>query len=106
MRTWLAVLGGCVLSASGFACNAGEGGAGMGGMRRQAPEQVAKRSEAFSFPRLDKVDLLFVIDNSNSMAGEQALLRAQFPRLIEALTTGQQSPDDTRTFTPVRDLHV
>jgi hypothetical protein len=55
---------------------------------------------------LDKVDLLFVIDNSNSMAGEQAQLRAQFPRLMEALTTGLRSPDDTRPFTPVRDLHV
>jgi hypothetical protein len=55
---------------------------------------------------LDKVDLLFVIDNSNSMAGEQAQLRAQFPRLMEALTTGLRAPDDTRPFTPVRDMHV
>jgi len=67
---------------------------------------VQKSAEAFSIARVDKVDLLFVIDNSNSMAGEQAQLRAQFPRLMEALTTGLRAPDDTRPFTPVRDLHV
>src|SRR5262245_16782774 len=31
------------------------------------------------------VDLLFVIDNSSSMAGEQALLAENFPRLVEKL---------------------
>lgn len=67
---------------------------------------VARQSEAFSFPRVDKVDMVFVVDNSNSMAGEQAALRAQFPRLMEILTTGARGPDDTRPFTPVRDLHV
>ncbi len=32
-----------------------------------------------------KVDLLFVIDNSGSMAGEQAALRANFPALVSTL---------------------
>lgn len=43
-----------------------------------------------------KVDPLFVVDNSNSISGEQAALRAQIPKLIEALTTGprvQEEPD-------------
>jgi hypothetical protein len=103
MRAWLTVLGGCVMSASALACGAAESGLGT---EPPPQQQVGKHSEAFSFPRLDKVDLLFVVDNSNSMAGEQAQLRAQFPRLMEALTLGQLSPDDPRTFTPVRDMHV
>ena len=37
---------------------------------------------------LDKdVDILFVVDDSGSMGEEQQKLRAQFPRLIEALKT-------------------
>jgi hypothetical protein len=54
---------------------------------------------------VDKVDLLFMVDNSNSMAGEQASLREQFPRVVQVLTTGQRT-DDTETFPPVKDLHV
>ena len=45
-----------------------------------------------------KVDLLFVVDNSSSMQGEQTALRAQIPALIRQLT---QDPDH-----PVKDLHV
>ena len=37
---------------------------------------------------IDKVDLLFVVDNSGSMREEQASLRAQFPRLVDVLTSG------------------
>src|SRR5690242_14520574 len=36
----------------------------------------------------DQVDLLFVIDNSGSMAEEQVKLSAQLPRLVQVLTTG------------------
>jgi hypothetical protein len=57
-------------------------------------------------PPVDKIDLLFMVDNSNSMAEEQAALREQFPRLMQALTSGRRSPDDPRPFPPVRDLHV
>ncbi|HET8933454.1 MAG TPA: hypothetical protein VFN67_08450 [Polyangiales bacterium] len=93
MRAWLGTVLCCALSA----CFQPHNAEGVG---------VEARSQAFRFSRLDKVDLLFVVDNSNSMAGEQALLRAQFPRLMETLTTGRRSPDDPRPFTPVRDLHV
>ena len=93
MRAWLGIVGCCVLSAC-LPPHSSDGG------------RVEARSQAFRFPRLDKVDLLFVVDNCNSMAGEQAQLRAQFPRLMETLTTGRRSPDDPRPFTPVRDLHV
>jgi hypothetical protein len=39
------------------------------------------------------VDILFVIDNSNTMAQEQAKLSAQFPALIDALKLAGSLPD-------------
>jgi hypothetical protein len=45
-----------------------------------------------------KVDLLFVVDNSNSMQGEQSSLRAQIPALIKKLTGDREHP--------ITDLHV
>jgi hypothetical protein len=53
---------------------------------------------------VDKLDLLFVVDNSGSMAEEQASLRALFPQLISSFSTGTR-PDGT-AFPPVRDLHL
>ena len=44
---------------------------------------------------IDKVDLLFVVDNSGSMREEQTALRAQFPRLIQVLTSGDRDGDST-----------
>jgi hypothetical protein len=55
---------------------------------------------------VDKVDLLFMIDNSGSMREEQAALREQFPRLIRALTTGDSDSDGRLDFAPARDLHL
>ena len=55
------------------------------------------RSAAASGP-IDKIDILFMIDNSNSMAGEQASLQAQFPKLMGALTTGERFPGDPSRF--------
>ena len=54
---------------------------------------------------IDKLDLLFMIDNSNSMADEQAALENQFPKLITALTTGKSS-DGAQSFPAIQDLHV
>ena len=56
--------------------------------------------------QVDKIDLLFMVDNSNSMAEEQVSLRAQFPRLMQILTSGRRSPGDERPFPPITDLHV
>ncbi|MFT3924067.1 MAG: hypothetical protein QM778_16145 [Myxococcales bacterium] len=53
---------------------------------------------------LDKVDLLFVIDDSGSMAQEQGKLAEQLPRLLRSLISGVR--EDGTTFTPVSDLHV
>lgn len=53
---------------------------------------------------IDKVDLLFVVDNSGSMKEEQAALQREFPRLIKTLTTGQRDPKPP--FPPAEDLHI
>jgi hypothetical protein len=55
---------------------------------------------------IDKVDLLFVVDNSNSMADKQLALKAQLPKLISALTSGKRWSGDPNPFPPVGDLHV
>ena len=55
---------------------------------------------------IQKLDLLFVVDNSNSMAQEQEALRAAFPHVIEALATGQRSPDGAHPFPAATDMHV
>lgn len=59
--------------------------------------------------KIDKIDLLFVVDNSVSMEAEQEKLRRQLPRMIEILTTGDKTPEDTiddKDFPPVKDLHL
>jgi len=52
------------------------------------------------------VDLLFVVDNSESMRDEQASLSAQFPRLISMLTSGDLNDDGEIDFAPVQSLHL
>jgi len=58
---------------------------------------------------LDRTDLLLVIDDSPSMAEEQATLRDQLPAIVRTMTTGEQlNPDGSirSTFPAVEDLHV
>jgi hypothetical protein len=54
----------------------------------------------------EQLDLLFMIDNSSSMASKQASLRAQFASMIRALTSGGTSAIDGTRRVAVRDLHV
>ncbi|HEX2677817.1 MAG TPA: hypothetical protein VHM19_14290 [Polyangiales bacterium] len=61
-----------------------------------APSECTTGTEAsISIHNVDKVDLLFVVDNSGSMREEQAALKDQFPKLIDELTQSH-----------VKDLHV
>lgn len=53
-----------------------------------------------------QVDLLLMVDNSGSMAEEQASLTVQFPRLLRALTKGDLDADGVADFAPVEDLHL
>jgi len=55
---------------------------------------------------VDEVDLLFMIDNSGSMAEEQTSLAEQFPRLVTVLASGDIDGDGTQDFPPVRSLRV
>ena len=62
---------------------------------------VARRIQASS---IEKVDLLFVVDNSISMTEEQAALKLQFPKLITTLTSGERA--DGTKFPAVKNLHL
>lgn len=58
---------------------------------------------------VDKVDLLFMIDNSGSMAEEQRKLSVVLPNLVKVLTTGQRDPANPKEkpdFPPVKSLHI
>jgi len=55
---------------------------------------------------VDKIDLLFMVDNSSSMEQEQNALSIQFPRLINILTSGDKNEDGVQDFPPARDLHL
>lgn len=52
------------------------------------------------------VDLLLVVDNSNSMTEEQASLATDLPFLMRALASGDLDEDGVRDFIPVEDLQV
>ncbi len=56
--------------------------------------------------RAGKLDLLFVVDNSSSMAEEQVALRRQFPRMIEKLVTGDHDGDGKVDHQAITDLHL
>jgi len=51
------------------------------------------------------VDILFVVDNRESMLEEQVSLFEQVPRLTTVLTTGDSDGDGVPDFPPVTDLH-
>jgi hypothetical protein len=52
------------------------------------------------------VDVLFVVDNSGSMAEEQVSLAEQLPRMVRALTSGDVDGDGTQDFPAAADLHL
>lgn len=70
------------------------------------PCLVSAVSRTVKANTIDKVDLLFVVDNSRSMAGEQASLRKEFPHVIRVLTTGERVAADPQPFPPIKNLHV
>jgi hypothetical protein len=94
---------------AGEAGGAGDGAGGLsggGGQGGQGGDPAC--GETVSIPitttGVDKIDLLFVVDNSGSMREEQASLQREFPRLIKVLTTGQRDPKPS--FPPAEDLHL
>ncbi len=55
---------------------------------------------------VDKVDLLFMVDNSLSMARHQAKLAERISILVDALTSGRLPNSQQQSFDPVTDLHI
>ncbi|HTU60000.1 MAG TPA: hypothetical protein VMF89_16220, partial [Polyangiales bacterium] len=59
---------------------------------------------------VDKVDVLFVIDNSGSMSEEQLKLSKELPRLVRVLASGDldgmPNADGQPDFQPVASLHL
>jgi len=70
------------------------------------PCLVSTVSRKVTVTSINKVDLLFVVDNSASMESKQNSLKAQFPRMIQVLSTGMRSANDQSPFPPVRDMHL
>jgi hypothetical protein len=83
------------------------------------PCTVSAVSERVDQSGVSDVDLLFVIDNSGSMASEQLKLAEQLPKLVRVLTSGDryagvpesQIPAEDRDpkkrmFTPVKTMHL
>jgi len=75
-------------------------------LRPLNPCLVSGVSQKIQVTTVDKVDLLMMVDNSNSMAGEQASLKREFPNVIRVLTTGFRYEGDPDPFPPVKNLHV
>lgn len=53
-----------------------------------------------------ELDLLLVVDNSNSMTEEQALLRAQLPRIAQILGSGDRDGDGVQDFPALESIHI
>ncbi|MDQ3031945.1 MAG: hypothetical protein M3Y87_05965 [Myxococcota bacterium] len=54
----------------------------------------------------DDLDLLLMVDNSNSMSEEQASLAAALPRLVQMLASGDSDGDGEVDFDPIESLHI
>ncbi|NOY92836.1 MAG: hypothetical protein GXP55_16750 [Deltaproteobacteria bacterium] len=53
-----------------------------------------------------ELDVLFMVDNSNSMSEEQASLVAELPRMAQALATGDLDGDGVQDVSAARSIHV
>ncbi len=95
--------------------------------RPVAPQQPVTKSlstQLYQNQKVDKIDLLFMIDNSASMVDKQKILAAAVPDLVERLTNpvcvdresrefkaavapGESCPSGTeREFDPILDIHI
>ncbi len=53
-----------------------------------------------------ELDLLLMVDSSNSMAEEQALLREQLPRIARILASGDRDGDGIQDFPALESIHL
>jgi hypothetical protein len=70
------------------------------------PCLVSGVTESVNVTNIDKVDLLFLVDDSSSMEDKQTNLRQHVPQLVQTLVTGMRMPNDPNAFPPVTDLHI
>ena len=70
------------------------------------PCTVSGVVEKVSVSNVEKVDMLFMIDNSNSMTEEQTSLAVELPSMMTVLATGDSNGDGEQDFPPVKNLHV
>jgi len=110
-RRWLMPLA-ALFSVVGLGCPGQE-------LAPLGPCTVSAVSERVDQAGVSDVDLLFMVDNSGSMASEQAKIAKELPRLVQVLTTGDRCAggnEDTctlddnkepkRHFTAVKQLHL
>jgi hypothetical protein len=71
-----------------------------------APDAAAEEPAENEGNRLTKLDLLFVVDNSASMASKQVALREQLPPLMQRLASGDRFPGDPEPFRAIEDMHI
>jgi len=71
---------------------------------RPCTSSVFERAVAVTY--VQKIDLLFVVDDSGSMEQEQRSLIEELPRLVEILASGDELLDGTVDFPPIVDMHV
>jgi hypothetical protein len=93
-------------------------------LAKAQPSVTARFQEISNQNHVSKIDLLFMIDNSASMADKQEILAAAVPDLVNRLVdpiclnpdgsastakpeaTGRCPPPTTRDFDPVGDIHI
>lgn len=78
---------------------------GDGGCVEQPVSAPGDPPEPLPSGSVDAVDMLFVIDDSRSMAEEQALLREEIPRLVRTLVSGDRSENGSVDFRPPDSVH-
>ena len=70
------------------------------------PCTTSQQGQVIQVTSVDKVDLLLMIDNSNSMTEEQGSVVSEVPRIVQILTSGHDATGVIHDFTPARSLHI
>jgi hypothetical protein len=71
----------------------------------QQPLTSRLSTKLYKNQRVDKIDLLFMIDNSASMADKQAILAEAVPDLVQRLVTPKVVNGEPE-FEPIEDIHI
>ena len=75
-------------------------------LRPLNPCTVQGVAERVKVDNIEEIDLLFMVDNSNSMSQEQDALSRELPNLVRVLASGDIEGDGVQEFPPVRSLQV